>query len=141
MKKIFLTFCLIFTGLLAGAQSRENMFPKAARYFIKNGAQIKYEQIDSVLTSWKGMFQLEHQGDRIYLSPATGADQKALDELSAKTSTLLNQPAPDFSVTDMSGKKYTLAGLRGKVIVLNFWFTTCAPCIAEMPGLNAIRKA
>lgn len=48
----------------------------------------------------------------------------------------LNKPAPYFSVTDVDGIKYDLAELKGKVVVLNFWFIGCAPCKREMPELN-----
>jgi thiol-disulfide isomerase/thioredoxin len=43
-----------------------------------------------------------------------------------------------FSGTALSGKQYDSAALRGKVVVLNFWFIGCAPCKAEMPGLNQL---
>jgi len=38
----------------------------------------------------------------------------------------------------MDGKQYTLSGLKGKVVVMNFWFTKCKPYVDEMPGLNKI---
>jgi cytochrome c biogenesis protein CcmG/thiol:disulfide interchange protein DsbE len=47
-------------------------------------------------------------------------------------------PAPDFQVTDSAGNPESLASLRGKVVLVNFWGIGCAPCIAEMPGLNAV---
>jgi peroxiredoxin len=48
----------------------------------------------------------------------------------------VGKPAPDFALTDMDGKKVTLSGYKGKVIVLNFWATFCGPCKEEMPSLN-----
>ncbi|HAA16604.1 MAG TPA: hypothetical protein DCE41_34800, partial [Cytophagales bacterium] len=46
--------------------------------------------------------------------------------------------AADFSVTDLEGNAVALSALRGKVVVLNFWFIGCAPCRVEMPGLNEL---
>lgn len=46
--------------------------------------------------------------------------------------------APVFQTTDMEGNPVDLEKLRGKVVVLNFWFIGCAPCIVEIPGLNKL---
>ena len=45
---------------------------------------------------------------------------------------------PDFSITDIKGNLLNAGDLKGKVTVINFWSTTCRPCLAEMPGLNEI---
>lgn len=45
-------------------------------------------------------------------------------------------PAPDFTLTDIAGKSWSLAGLKGKVVVINFWATWCPPCKSEMPSLS-----
>jgi peroxiredoxin len=45
-------------------------------------------------------------------------------------------PAPAFDVTTIDGKSLTAAALRGKVVVLNFWYIGCAPCQREIPELN-----
>ncbi len=47
-------------------------------------------------------------------------------------------PAPDFAVTTLDGSDLKLSDLKGKVVVLNFWFIGCAPCRVEMPGLNTL---
>lgn len=46
--------------------------------------------------------------------------------------------APNFSAATIDGQQIELSKLRGKVVVLNFWFTKCQPCIAEMPDLNQL---
>lgn len=42
----------------------------------------------------------------------------------------------DFSLQDMDGGVHTLSGYRGKWVVVNFWATSCPPCIKEMPELS-----
>ena len=44
--------------------------------------------------------------------------------------------APDFRWIDPSGSARTLSGLRGRMVVLNFWATWCVPCREEMPALE-----
>lgn len=44
--------------------------------------------------------------------------------------------APVFELKDLEGKKVSLTDFKGKVILLNFWATWCAPCKAEMPSLE-----
>lgn len=51
---------------------------------------------------------------------------------------MLHKPAPAFSATDLSGKTYKLDELKGKTVVLNFWFIGCKPCVMEMPHLNKL---
>lgn len=46
--------------------------------------------------------------------------------------------APAFTVTDINGQTIALEQLKGKVVVLNFWFIHCAPCREEMPVLNKL---
>ncbi len=43
--------------------------------------------------------------------------------------------APDVTFTTIQGKNIRMADLRGKVVLVNFWATTCPGCIAEMPDL------
>ena len=46
--------------------------------------------------------------------------------------------APDFTLSTLSGASLSLAALRGKVVLLNFWATWCVPCRKEMPAIEAL---
>jgi thiol-disulfide isomerase/thioredoxin len=49
-------------------------------------------------------------------------------------------PAPDFTLQDIDGKKFSLKGYRGKVVLLNFWATWCPPCRREMPSMERLNQ-
>jgi peroxiredoxin len=48
--------------------------------------------------------------------------------------------APNFTLKDLHGKTVSLEGLKGKVVLLNFWSKTCGPCLEEMPELSDLTK-
>jgi len=50
------------------------------------------------------------------------------------------EKAPDFVLKDVSGHTVRLSDYRGKIVVINFWATWCAPCLAEMPELSRLQK-
>lgn len=47
-------------------------------------------------------------------------------------------PLPDFVIYDTEGKPVRNADLKGKIVVINFWFTLCKPCLYEMPAINKL---
>ena len=52
----------------------------------------------------------------------------------------IDQPAPALVVTALDGRTFDLAKLRGKVVLVNYWATWCAPCRKDMPKLDAFYR-
>lgn len=48
--------------------------------------------------------------------------------------------ADGFQVTDTQGKTHTLAGYKGKWVLVNYWATWCPPCLEEIPDLIALHE-
>ena len=54
---------------------------------------------------------------------------------------MIGKPAPDFSATDIDGNPISLKDYRGKIVLLDFWSTTCGPCIGEIPNVKKVYDA
>jgi thiol-disulfide isomerase/thioredoxin len=53
---------------------------------------------------------------------------------------LAGKPAPELRVTDMQGKAISLADLRGKTVLLDFWATWCAPCEHDAAAIDKLNE-
>ena len=70
----------------------------------------------------------------LLLGPAAGLAKEAL-------SPWTGGPTPPLKLKDLAGREHALESYRGKVVLVNFWATWCAPCLEEMPSIERLRKS
>ena len=53
---------------------------------------------------------------------------------------VIDSPAPDFKLSNLEGQTVSLSSFLGNPVFINFWTTTCGPCVEEMPYLQQIQN-
>lgn len=149
-KSLLLTAFILNINALAQTTPKAQESSKEEIYLLPNGKIFSMTKFDSLENAWgKGRVSFLHDNrddskSIIHLQRVTDEMLQEMEIRKIKQaqafSTMLNTVAPDFELKDMQGSSWSLKKLRGKVVVLNFWFTSCAPCIQEMPELNKLVK-
>jgi peroxiredoxin len=140
MKKIML---LIFISALTGSTSYGQVFSLSDTTIIFRNQEGKVLTRDEVKEFMKSVFSIRQgniDGRKIITIIPNGSDERAKQQakIDAFRSSLINKPIIEFKLTDLNNKKWSSTELKGKVLVINFWFTACKPCIQEMPHLNRL---
>lgn len=67
-------------------------------------------------------------------------NQAKVNAVASLKDKMLNQPPPDFSLKDLTGKTVSLADYKDKIVVIDFWATWCGPCKAAFPAMQDVAK-
>ena len=71
----------------------------------------------------------------LWVSPGEAINYKRVHNLEQIKD---RSPAPEFTLPNPAGKKVSLKDFRGKLVLLNFWASWCAPCREEMPAMERL---
>lgn len=145
-QKRFVIAVILLSSLLSSGQIKnaEPISTEKTTFLLPDGKVFNIEKLDSLNGAWgknRVLFKHNEEDDKnniIWLVRQTDEMKQEMERRKKTLSGMTNQTAPDFTLTDTKGKQWHLNELTDKVVVLNFWFTSCAPCIQEMPELNKL---
>lgn len=139
-------FTLLLTGLLLNcfAQQKMPLRPDASSIVVDStGHQYTYEEWLKLVYGGLYQIKLKSRNDSTFL-----LTRLTMDEIIARSARLPKPKESNFFTTggyitsfsdrDINGNKIDLDKLKGKTIVLNFFFIGCKPCREEMPALNML---
>jgi len=92
---------------------------------------------DNTQRLWKELGGTD-QGWSAYLARVDSKSKPEAAEVATWNSK--NTAMADFDLTDLEGRKWTLADLKGKVALINLWATWCSPCRMELPYVQKLRE-
>ena len=75
------------------------------------------------------------ESSRAWIKPVIAAVAVAVIGLGAYATVSKREVAPELTFVSIKGEKITPESLKGKVVMVNFWATSCTTCVAEMPKM------
>lgn len=119
--------------------------PAVMPIYDEAGKRLNEEEVNALFVSGDYLPEPYIDGNKqvkaFVIRPLTEEEKQMFAEMQSERmggTDLEGTTALPFSVTDLKGNSYTLEDLKGKIVVINFWFIECKPCIMEMPDLNEL---
>ena len=95
------------------------------------------EELEKEMFGIKEPFLINNQLYKLADVSATG-DRLVIEHSHQEIALAVGFEMPNVAVTRLDSSTIDLTALRGKLVVINWWHTTCSPCIAEIPELNKL---
>jgi thiol-disulfide isomerase/thioredoxin len=146
MKKLLILLILFIGFNLYNAEAQGIKIDKTTIIKDVDGKRIDLDAFSKLMSSGEWMIDSktdENGSSFIQLRKASQKEKEMIQKMMTEqtsNSDMIGKEASEFSLTDMDGNSITSENTKGKVVVFNFWFTTCKPCISEIPELNKIHK-
>lgn len=151
MKQLFISAFFILSAAVANSQFSFNF--NGREYFVLTTSMFKdstgkqYNYNEAMLIMMGGEYEIlpanPKDASKGFLLSGISKEEQLKRAMTAPkpaetTAFKTGKKFDGFSANDMNGKLVDTKQLKGKVLVINFWFTTCPPCKAERPYLNQI---
>lgn len=160
LNNVLILFCILNFSILGAQNTLLDSLTKATMMDLDPSTEITIDGVsipvfttDGKLLSQEEMMQRLMKGDvapdfyiddnkevkAIVLRKATPKEIEMMNMMGAGAANDdINEKAIPFTATDLEGNTFTLNELKGKVVVINFWFVACKPCVQEIPELNEL---